>query len=194
MKTIITIVLGMLLPLIGMSQYQVKDAFESNSNAWTEVVLDKGETLVTDGVLRMKSNKQDTLDSHTFLDFDPNKNFTMLCQAKVKKLNDKSKFGVIIDYIDNGNYISFLVWEGVAIMTRVENGKVIGSIINGIKLKKEKKAEVNLKITKNFKGIYFEVNDMLAIEARYINLKSSGVGFCVIGDQQVEFDNLELTQ
>lgn len=184
----------MFTPFLCSSQTVFQDDFDSNNNAWTEVVLNTGETLVTNGVMRIKSNTKDTLTSHTFLDFDPNQNFTLTCMSTVKKVNDKSKFGIIVDYKDDGNYISFLVWEGVAIMTRVKDGKVVGTIKNGIKLKKEKKAEVNLKITKNFKGLYFEVNDMLAIEARYLDLTSSGVGFCVIGEQQVEFDNLKVEQ
>lgn len=182
------------IPFIGVSQTVFQDDFDSNNNAWTEVVLSSGETLVTEGVMRVKSNTKDTLTTHTFLDFDPNQNFTLTCTSMVKKVNDKSKFGIIIDYKDDGNYISFLVWEGVAIMTRVQDGKVVGTLKNGIKLKKEKKAEVNLKITKNFKGIYFEVNDMLAIEARYVELTSSGIGFCVIGEQLVEFDDLRIEQ
>lgn len=192
----IHIIIGLLVftPFLCSSQTVFQDDFDSNNNAWTEVVLNTGETLVTNGVMRIKSNTKDTLTSHTFLDFDPNQNFTLTCMSTVKKVNDKSKFGIIVDYKDDGNYISFLVWEGVAIMTRVKDGKVVGTIKNGIKLKKEKKAEVNLKIAKNFKGLYFEVNDMLAIEARYLDLTSSGVGFCVIGEQLVEFDNLKVEQ
>ncbi|SFS36971.1 hypothetical protein [Sphingobacterium wenxiniae] len=195
MKQLIALIsLFLIYPFTGQAQISFHDSFDANNNGWTEVILNSGETLVTDGVLRIKSNSKDTLTSHTFLDFDPNKNFVFSCTSTVKKINDKSKFGIIVDYIDDGNYTSFLVWEGVAIMTRVQQGKVVGSIKNGIKLKKEKKAEVNLKLTRNFKGLYFEVNDMLAIEARYIDIKSSGVGLCVIGEQLVEFDDLKIEQ
>lgn len=192
----IQIIIGLLTltPFFSLGQVTFQDDFDSNNNGWTEVVLNSGETLVTNGVMRIKSNTKDTLTTHTFLDFDPNQNFALTCNSMVKKVNDKSKFGIIIDYKDDGNYISFLVWEGVAIMTRVKDGRVVGSIKNGIKLKKEKKAEVSLKITKNFKGLYFEVNDMLAIEARYVDLTSSGIGFCVIGEQLVEFDDLKIEQ
>lgn len=180
---------------VSAQSYQLEDKFDDNSNGWTEIVSKNGESIVKDGVLRLKGKKEDSFfESHFYSDIDVTKNFEVKCDVKVKEINDESTFGMILDYVDNGNYIAFIVYEGNARLLRVENGKEVGTISNNIKLKSKKKSTVELSVKSTYQKLIFEVNGMKALEARYLPLKSSGIGFYVYGVQTLEFDNLKITQ
>jgi len=189
----------MLLTAVSMGAYAqkfaLKDTFETNANGWTEIVDKKGETTIVDGVLRIKSKKADSFyESHFYSDMDVMHNFEVKCEVKVKSINDDSNFGIILNYMDDGNFILFSISEGNARLIKYENYKIIGQISNNIKLKAARKASVDLVVRNTFQKLTFEVNGMKAIEARFIPLTSSGIGFYVYGDQTVSFDNLEITQ
>jgi hypothetical protein len=175
--------------------YQFEENFDSNNNGWTEVISKKGESIVKDGTLKLRSkNETGFFESHCFTDIDVKRNFEIKCEVKVKEINDESTFGVILDYIDEGNYIVFCIFEGNARLIRFEDGREVGSISNSIKLKSKKKTTVDLSIKSTFQKLVFEVNGMKAIEARYLPLTSSGIGFYVYGNQTLEFDNLKIVQ
>ena len=180
---------------VSAQSYQLEDKFDDNSNGWTEIVTKGGESIVKDGVLRLKGkNKDSFFESHFFSDIDVTKNFEVKCDVKVKEINDESHFGMILDYIDDGNYIAFIVYEGNAQLIRVEDNQVVGKISNNIKLKSKKKSTVELSVKSTYQKMVFEVNGMKALEARYLPLKSSGIGFYVYGEQTLDFDNLKFTQ
>lgn len=176
-------------------KFALKDTFDSNANGWTEIIDKKGETTIVDGTLRIKSKKADGFyESHFFSDMDVLHNFEVKCEVKVKSINEDSNFGLILNYIDDGNFILFAISEGNAKLVKYEDGRQIGSISNSIKLKASRKAVVELVVKNTFQKLIFEVNGMKAIEARFVPLTSSGIGFYVYGDQTVSFDNLEITQ
>lgn len=180
---------------VSAQSYQLEDKFDDNSNGWTEIVSKDGESIVKDGVLRLKGKKENSFfESHFFSDIDITKNFEVKCEVKVKEINDDSHFGMILDYIDDGNYIAFIVYEGNARLLRFKEGKGIGTINNNIKLKSKKKATVELSVKSSYQKVIFEVNGMKALEARYLPLTSNGIGFYVFGEQTLEFDNLKITQ
>lgn len=180
---------------VSAQSYQMEDKFDDNSNGWTEIVSKDGESIVKDGVLRLKGKKENSaFESHFFSDIDVTKNFEVKCEVKVKEINDESHFGMILDYIDDGNFIAFIVYEGNARLVRVEDYQIVGRISNNIKLKSKKKSTVELSVKSTYQKIVFEVNGMKALEARYLPLKSSGIGFYVFGEQTLDFDNLKITQ
>lgn len=176
-------------------KFVLKDNFDTNANGWTEIVDKKGETTISEGVLRIKSKKADSFyESHFFSDMDVLHNFEVKCEVKVKSINDDSNFGLILNYMDDGNFILFAITEGNARLIKYQDYKVVGMISNTIKLKAARKAAVELVVRNTFQKLTFEVNGMKALEARFIPLSSNGIGFYVSGDQTVSFDNLEITQ
>ena len=42
--------------------------------------------------------------------------------------------------------------------------------------------------------LIFEVNEIFALEARYVEMTSSGIGLYVEGRQKIKFDNFTITQ
>lgn len=71
---------------------------------------------------------------------------------------------------------------------------MVGRIRADIKLKSQKRAELSLKVKSTFQKLEFFINDMKALEARYLPLESTGIGFYVLGQQTIDFDNLEIIQ
>lgn len=195
MKRLLLSMIVLIAVSANAQKFSLKDDFETNANGWTEIVDKKGESIITEGVLRIKSKKPDGFyESHCFTDMDVMNNFEIKCEVKVKSINDDSTFGMILDYVDDGNFIAFIISEGNARLDKYENGELIGSITNRIKLKSAKKANVELSVKNTFQKLTFEVNGMKAIEARFVPLTSSGIGFYVAGEQTVAFDNLEIIQ
>lgn len=176
-------------------RFSLKDDFETNANGWTEIVDRDGESIIIDGVLRIKSKKIDGFyESHCFTDMDVTSNFEIKCEVKVKYINYNGIFGMILDYLDDGNFIAFIISEENAHLHKYKDGKLVGSISNGIKLKSERNANVELSVKNTFQKLSFEVNGMRAIEARFVPLTSTGIGFYVAGEQTVLFDNFEIIQ
>lgn len=195
MKTLFISILAFISITTNAQKFTFKDTFDSNENGWTEVVDKKGESIIIDGTLKIKSKlATGYYESHCFTDLDVRSNFEIKCEVKVKSINEKSNFGLIIDYIDDGNFIAFMVAEGNAQLVKYENYILTGRISSDIKLKAKKNSDVELLIRNTTGKVIFEVNGMKAIEARYLELKSGGIGFYVMGEQTVAFDNLEIIQ
>ena len=180
---------------INAQSYQMEDTFDTNNYGWTEVVSKRGEAIIKDGVLRIKSKAEFEFFSSTcYTDIDVQQNFEMKCEVKVKSINDDSRFGMILDYIDDYNYIAFTVYEGNARLVRIKEGRIVGSKANSIKLKSARKASVDLTVKSTYQRLVFEINGMMAIDVRYLPLTSNGIGFYVAGKNTVDFDNLIVTQ
>ncbi|MCE5321095.1 MAG: hypothetical protein LLF93_08370 [Bacteroidales bacterium] len=188
---------------------QFSDEFDDNKFGWTEISGKDGEALIIDGKMRIEcfrsarsiyepiltsTGEPNYIETHFYAPIDINKDFSISSNVLVKKINEDNAFGIILDYIDDGNYLSFVISEGKAMLLKFENYDLVGRIRADIKLKGQRKAEVNLRIKSTFKKIEFFVNEMKALEVRYLDLTSNGVGFYVLGQQVVEFDNLIINQ
>lgn len=194
-RLLLSIVVVIITISASAQKFSLKDDFETNANGWTEIVDKNGESIITEGVLRIKSKKSNGFyESHCFTDIDIMSNFEIKCEVKVKSINDDSTFGMILDYIDDGNFIAFIIYEGNACLRKYKDYKLVGCINNRIKLKSGKKANVELSVKNTLQKLTFEVNGMKAIEARFVPLTSTGIGFYVAGEQTVSFDNLEIIQ
>lgn len=205
-KVFFTLVL-LMLPFIVNAQFI--DTFDSNKLGWTEISGKDGDALIIEGKLRIEGKKSGSslfgtltgiqgepsyIETHCYAPLDFKKDFEIKCDAYVKKINDNNTFGIILNYIDEGNFIAFMITEGQAALVRYNDYRMIGRIRADIKLKSQKKADLNFKIKSSFQKLEFFINDMKALEARYLPLESTGIGFCVFGQQVVEFDNLEIHQ
>lgn len=188
---------------------QVKDSFESNKFGWTETSAKDGEAVIKDGKMHIVGKKGNNaamsllfgirtepsfIETHCFLGYDVTKDFEIKCEAFVKKITGENVLGIILDYIDSGNFIAFLVEEDRASLVRFKEGKYIGGITNDLKIKDKKKAILDLSVKSTFNKLEFFVNGMKAIESRYVKLTSAGLGFYVLGQHTVDFDNLEIIQ
>lgn len=188
---------------------QVKDSFESNKFGWTETSAKDGEAVIKDGKMHIIGKKGNNaamsllfgirtepsfIETHCFPGYDVTKDFEIKCNASVKKITGENVLGIILDYVDSGNFIAFLVEEDRASLVRFKEGKYIGGITNDLKIKDKKKATLDLSVKSTFNKLEFFVNGMKAIESRYVKLTSTGLGFYVLGQHTVDFDNLEIIQ
>ena len=177
-----------------------KDSFDSNIMGWTEISLKKGEAVIKDGVMHMESKEAGQfIETHCFSNLDVSKNFEIKCDAIAKKISEDGKFGIILDYIDDGNFIAFTIFvdenkNHYAWFQRYRDNKYVGGIMNKIKITDKRNANLSFSIKSTYQKLQFYVNNMLAIEARYIPLTSNGFGFFVKGKQTVDFDNVEFIQ
>lgn len=204
-------VLISLLTVLGTitAHAQLTDDFETNQQGWTEISVKDGEALIKEGVMHIKSRKSDKsvfsvlpespsepnfIETHCYAPFDPSKDFELKCEALAKKIDDNNTFGIVFDYIDEGNFMVFRITEGQAELLRFKEYKLIGRIRSNLKLKKQRKAALEFSIKNTFRKLEFGVNGMKIFEARYLPVNSMGIGFAVWGQQTVDFDNLIITQ
>lgn len=188
---------------------QFADEFDDNKYGWTEISGKDGEALIIDGKMRIEcfrgarsiyepiltsTGEPNYIETHFYAPIDFNKDFTISTNIFVKKINEDNAFGLILDYIDDGNYLAFVISEGKAMLLKFEDYDLVGRIRADVKLKGQRKADVKLSVRSTFKKMEFFVNEMKALEVRYLALSSNGVGFYVLGQQVVEFDNLTIVQ
>lgn len=171
---------------------KITEDFESNTLGWTEILEDKGQAIISEGVMQIES-KGEEYYSTAWTDLDPSSPFEITVDVKVKRLDDSRTFGIILDHLDSSQYILFLVREGNAqFIQKNRNGD--GYISNSIKLEGGWKADVKLGVKYEMGKLIFEVNEIYALEARYIEMTSSGIGLYVAGRQKIKFDNFTITQ
>lgn len=193
------------LGTLTVNAQNVKETFDSNTLGWTEVSDKSGEAAIKEGVMHIVGKnsggstffgyKQPSfIETHCYSNLDVTKNFEIKCDAIAKKISNAGCFGVIMNYFDNGNFIVFVIDNEYAHLMRFQNNEMVGRISNKLKLVKKKKADLSLSIKNSYQKLQFYVNNMLAIEARYLPLESNGFGFYVLGEQIVDFDNVEFIQ
>ena len=171
---------------------KIIEDFESNTLGWTEILDSKGQAIISEGVMQIES-KGDLYYSTAWTDLDPNVPFEITVDVKVRRLDGSRTFGIILDYLDNSQYILLLVKEGNARFIR-KKGDYEGYISNSIKLEGGWKEDVKLGVKYQMGKLIFEVNEIFALEARYVEMTSSGVGLYVAGRQKIKFDNFTITQ
>ena len=195
----------LLLGTTTVNAQTVKETFDSNSLGWTEVSDKNGEAVIKEGVMSLTGKNSGGatffgyklpwfIETHCYSSLDVTKNFEIKCDAIAKKINNAGCFGVMMDYIDNGNFMVFVIDNEYAHLMRFVDSEMIGRITNRLKLVDKKRVNIALRIKSSYQKLQFYVNDMLAIEARYLPLESNGFGFYVLGEQVVDFDNVEFIQ
>jgi len=187
----------------GFAQTQTEN-FETNSWGWTETSSKDGEAIIKEGVFHFEGKKAGGtnfwggvkeptfIESHCYAGFDPTKNFEIKCTATVKKISEDGNFGFMLDYLDDGNFILFMVREDEAWLLRYKNYELVGRIRNSLKQKGKKHVALDISVKSTFQKLQFFVNGMMAVESRYLPITSTGIGFYVNGQQTVDFDNVEI--
>ena len=191
-----------------MANAQIVETFDSNKFGWQEYSQKDGSALVIDGILRIKGNNpienawslssRSVILSTCYAPIDPQKNFEIKSTALAKKISDKGFFGVIFDYKDDGNYSSFYIQKGdknaIVIYEREYENRVVGRRYTELKLPSKRNAEFDFILKSSYNDIQFICNDMKVMEVRHQHPQFTGFGFIVIGQQEVEFDNVEFIQ
>jgi len=178
-----------------MAKYQFSDDFETNSNGWTESVSNHSKVIIQNGVLRIENKSiKDFAESHCFVGFNVNENFQIQCVAMVKSLDNRSSFGLLLDYKDDKNFLALVIREGEASLLKYVNNQITDRKTDKIKLKAKKDLLVNLSIESTYSLIKFYVNGMKAFEVPNLQLTSNGIGFYVTGEQSVNFDDFAIIQ
>ena len=181
---------------------QLKESFDSNSWQWTEQSTNLGKVYIVDGVLRFETNTStnivvqkvaENVSSHAYLPFDPSAGFTITCEAKVDKVGDDKYFGVIMDYMDDMNFMCFTMSQNWAYLYKVTEGRITRKWAGQLHLPKQKKASIDIKIVYIGGDLEIRVDDIQAIHAKYAPIESNGFGFFAFGKTKVDFDNVEIT-
>lgn len=183
---------------------QEMETFDSNSWQWAEVSSVLGHAYIVDGVMRVESNTSANIpwteiieksSTHCELPIDPTKGFTIKSDAFVKKINDEKWVGVILNYIDDMNFMAFYFRENEAYFKVWEEGRLISSKHNQFKLPEQKKAALQIEIHYLPGELEFRVNDIQALLFRNFphKIDSNGFGFFAYGKAQVDFDNVEVS-
>ena len=173
-------------------EIKIIDDFESNLLGWTEIIESSGQAIISEGVMQIES-KGDLYYSTAWTDLDPSASFEISVDVKVRRIDKSRTFGIIVDYLDSGQYILLMVKQGNATLIKVKDGKSFFHS-QSIKLARGWKTDVKLGVKYETGKLTFEVNGIFALEARYIEMTSSGVGLYVAGKQKLEFDNFTIIQ
>lgn len=201
MKKILVIIFASLLSFIELSA-QLKETFDSNSWQWTEQSSDLGKVYIIDGVLRFDTNTKtdievskvaENVSSHAYLSFDPTSGFTITLEALVDKIRDDKYFGIIMDYMDDMNFMCFTISQNWAYLYKISEGKITRKWAGQLHLPKQKEASLDIKIMYSGGDLEIRVDDIQAIHAKYAPIESNGFGFFAFGKTKVDFDNIEIS-
>lgn len=189
------------LGISGILSAQLKETFDSNSWQWTEQASNLGKVYIVDGVLRFDTNTPTNIDiqkvaenvsSHAYLPMDPSTGFTITCDAIVDKVGDDKYFGVILDYMDDMNFMCFTMSQNWAYLYKITEGRITRKWAGQLHLPKQKKAALDIKIIYSGGDLEIRVDDIQAIHAKYAPIESNGFGFFAFGKTKVDFDNVEI--
>lgn len=178
---------------LSLDAQSFKETFDTNSMGWTEESGSRGEAVVKDGVMHIAS-KGGSIITQCYGGFDFQKNFEIRCTADVKKIDDDNWIGILIDYMDDYNFMMFGIDENYAYFRQMRDGAWVGQVKRPLKVKEKKGAKFNLAIRSTYNRIEFLVNDMLAVDLRYRTLISNGIGLYAGGETEVNFDDFEIIQ
>ncbi|MDY4811636.1 MAG: hypothetical protein SO168_06220 [Muribaculaceae bacterium] len=186
----------------GTAAAQQEETFDNNSWQWTESMSDAGKVYIVDGVMRLETNTPtsityeqvaDLVSTHAYLPMDPTAGFTITCDAKVAKIADDKYFGILLDYMDNMNFMCFTMSSNWAYLYKITEGKVTRKWKGQLHLPKQKKAVLDIKITYAGGDLEIRVDDIQAIHAKYAPIESNGFGFFAYGKTKIDFDNVKIT-
>lgn len=182
-----------------------KDTFDSNILGWTEFTDKDGEALIQDGVMHLEGKKPATSNIFTssagsfvltscYAPIDVKTNFELKIKAKVKKIGENNKVGIVLDYYDDYNFVMFTIDDKYVYYEKVKEGYIVARKRGQLKLTDKKKAELELSIKTSFDKLEMSINNMLVMDIRFIDLISNGIALFASGAQEVDFDDLEIIQ
>lgn len=194
-------ILGCLLSIfaVATTKAQITDDFESNNFGWTESAGSNYEALVKEGHLHLVGKSSHGISS-CYAPFDLSKPFELKCECFIKSLTGSKNFGIMLDYVDDDNYILFCITNENVHVRYIKEGKEVGHRTADLKLKSKKKTGMDFKLEYSLQKITLYINDVRAIdyqrrlEPGQFMLGTTGIGFYVDEGTTVDFDNLVIIQ
>lgn len=195
----------------------IVDDFEANAMGWTESAYESnnGTAIIDKGVLTVTSKgenkklgaflsamsgvetrvgKDTFFETHCYAPIDVNSDFKITSNVLIDKLGDDRLVGFVFNYRDSGNFYCISFNEEQVIFLRYENNFIVGSIEQGVKWEKKKKAQQQWVLTNQGDEIIFTVNDIELIRVRYMPLQYTGVGFYTYGKQKLQVSEMTYEQ
>ena len=171
-----------------------QDDFSSDKGWQTFEFKKQGKAEYTkDGKFLMKSEEGYYYISKCKTNLNANKNFTISVEAESKSgLKEDSYFGIVFNYLDDYNYMRFVVEQGFAYFMEVKQNEIVRWEKDIIKNTKAKVFELQLKKSGN--TLFFVINDEEALEIERVDIVTNKIGLCVLGKTQVAFDNVKIMQ
>jgi hypothetical protein len=164
------------------------DTFDSNSLGWNECPYEseEGMSVINKGVLKLKSKEEAAFfETHCYAPLDIQKPFEIIANVKIDELDDDKLCGLVFNYRDNGNFYCFAFNDQIIKFIRFVDNENVGSVRRSVKWTKTKRIEQEWKLVSDGDTLSFFVNGMEILKVKYMPLTYSGVGFYVMGDDQV---------
>ena len=200
MKKVFFAVFSLFLLSVTANAQIMEDDFSSNQFGWTETSGRGGKAIIKDGMLYLEADDDTEVHATCYAPFDYDKPFVMSVDVLADKVSKWERFGVLFDYEDEQNYIRFTLFKNEAILERFVANKLVARKQEDLKLNKGKKIGLTIEVEYNLNELVFKVNGVksLTYRRRVPNgeflLGTSGIGFCAINEQKVNFDNLKIVQ
>lgn len=186
---------------------QIRESFDSNSLEWTECPYDSdaGSAIITEGKMIVKSNGEKYLlgtmvgettvfETHCYMPIDIMKPFQIKSIVSVKNIDDENVAGIIFNYKDSGTFYSFSINEDWVEFTRYVDGKIVGAISQAVKWEKWKKVSMEWELISDGSTLEFFINGISMLKVRHMPLEYTGFGYCTVGDQELEVDEVTFIQ
>jgi len=193
------------------------ETFDTNSLDWTEcayknglgtAIIEKGTLTVTSkgvqkgtsAILSAVSGVATTVGAYTFFEthcyapIDVMKPFEIKSKVNIKQLASDRLVGLVFNYKDGGNFYCFSFNDDFVKFIRYENDREIGSIIQGMKWKGKRNADMEWVLISDGQTLSFKVDGITMLTIRYMPLSYSGFGFYSFGNQSLTIDEVTFVQ
>lgn len=152
------------LAALSVNAQSFKDTFDSNILGWTERSDSDGDAIIKDGVMHLQGKKNGSVFSNSsvimtnaYTSFDPQKNFEIKCKAVVENINE-NPVGIIINYLDDYNYMLFAINEKTAYFYEFSGNNLVSQKVNSMNFKRKRNTELTFQIRSTYNKIEFIVN------------------------------------
>ena len=218
MKTkFISAILFSLLFTFSVNAEIIVDDFESNAMGWNEcafesnngtAVIDKGVLTITSkgenkamGTLltvlsgvSTKVGRNTFFETHCYAPIDISSDFKITSNVLIDKIGEDRLVGFVFNYRDSGNFYCISFNDERVMFMRYENNEIVGTIEQGVKWQKSKKAQQQWILKYESNELAFSVNGVECIRVRYMPLLYTGVGFYTFGKQKLEVSEMTYEQ
>lgn len=213
-KLFVTLMLS-LSYFVAMAQYV--ETFDSNSLEWTECAYKNaiGTAMIDQGVMTIKSKgelkglgaamtalsgqatklRDNTFfETHCYAPIDVEKPFEIVSSVNVKQLAEDRLVGLVFNYRDGGNFYCFSFNDDFVKFVRYENNEIVGDVMQGIRWKGKRKADMEWSLVSDGQQLTFKVDGAPIMTIRYMPLSYTGFGYYTFGNQELVVDEVKFIQ
>lgn len=189
----------------------IKENFDSNSLDWNETASESnaGKSVIDKGVLTITSfgankfwsamvgaqvGKYTEFTCFCYAPLNVKRSFKISTNVTIGKLDDDKFVGLLFNYKDDGNFYAFIFNDEDVKFLRKVDGKWVGSITQGVKWSKKRKAQQNWRLESDGSILSFFVDELPIMKVRYMTLDYAGFGYLTFGNQKLIVDDVEFRQ